>query len=352
MRQSETPRSGLLPGVTALSAQRQAVFAILGSVAACAAAAYVLLTLNPAGAGWIAAAVGSAVVILVGGLGSSAMLIRARRADRRETLAGYSTLYDNDFGFERRDPKSGKVVEVAKHHSAIGELARGAKDPIVGGAHSQGVRAGGTAWEVFSRDRIGQLQLIAGLAVEATFILLAVGSHALGTPNADGAQIATFCVSCVAAGVLPYFLVGNPFLRARGTFVSALRRELSAVGVWGMTPSGNFGALVHLLPLDGTAAASTGWSLFFVLRQTDLSFWTRRDSDFEELLCIPIERVRGVARSTSSLGPGFSGVRLSISANNGEIVELQFLPIISSWGLSPLLAGRVESSVKRVLDRP
>jgi hypothetical protein len=319
------------------------------SIVACIAVGSTLFTLAHGGA-WIAATLWTSAVVIASVVATIAMLRRAKRADGREIAAGYSTMIENDFGFERRDPKTGRVVERATSSRRLGQLAAGGESPIVGGALVQPVSADGTAWQGFLRDRVGLMQLVVGVLLEVLLVFLAATSPGLWARNPDVGEIVSFWAESVGALVFPFFLVGNPFVRLASRFAFTLSRELSAVSAWKVTSAGDFSALAHQLPMPETQSPIAGWTLYFALTSKDASFWSRRGANFYLVLRIPVERVSRIEQETSNFGSRFlPGLNLSVVSNNGEIVELEFIPNASGWRPGLLLADRFVLSINRVL---
>jgi hypothetical protein len=345
-------RGGLLPGVTALSAARQSV----GSVLLCIVTTIVLGSVLFASLGrngkWIGASVWTLVFVLVAVAISVGMTRRAKRAAEREIAAGYTTLLDNDLGLERRDSKTGKVRQRASARGRLGKVNGSSLQPIVGGLHSLPLEVNGTNRQLFLRDWVGGIALVIGTIAEIAIVYAAVTSPGLWADSPEFGQIVLFVVEALLAAVMPYFLIGVPFVRSANRSISTLKHGLAAEDVWKITPGEGFSTLANELPTPESLLVSTSWTLYFVVADSGASFWTREKSEFRLVLKVPSSRIRGATRDLSSFGPSyFPGVRLSIEANNGEQVQLRFIPNVSHWIPGPLLSRRIASTVDRLVRR-
>jgi hypothetical protein len=340
----------LIPGTTAYRALWQALgvwaLAIVAFLASLGASVELWTTEGTRGA-----AILLPLIVAVLGVVAGAGAVRRAAARRRsEFQAGYSTLTENDFGFERRDPRTGETVEPAARLEALGRLAGKDVDPIQGGIET--VPSPGGFIRTLRRDIAGMAQfvsylLLAGVGVTGALLCVSV---AVRTQSGIW-ELAFFGAGTVALLAL-LAAAYTPVVCAARAHSLELLRATKALSAWSISADDDFGRLMYLLPATGTrgTGALVGGSIYIVVAHSGVSFWVRRDAIMRVVLTIPARRIKNVSQVAGrALMPAGSTVVVDVIANNLSRQRITFGLNMTGWLPNANEARRFVTATRRAL---
>jgi hypothetical protein len=210
------------------------------------------------------------------------------------------------------------------------------------------IDVGATPSQLFWRDSVSRVLLAVGLAVEATLIFLASTAPGLWQANPSRVSIVLFIVEALLAAFLPWFVIGIPFVRSADRSIATLLTRLGATDAWKVSGDDDFDEAIAKLGAKIDAHGRVTQNLYFVVGDSQVSFWSRRDTAFELLLALSRDRIAEADRRLTASGVSyFPGVRLSVTAPRAQQIDLRFIPNISHWKPGPVIARQIIDSLGR-----